>query len=95
MERLRSEEQQQKEYEEAAQTARERQTDGGASPHQPRKRAKGKTRKVRDPVTGKDMEVEDQDEHSMDTVKDPKVIWSASCDTKKELLLRYLLVGRP
>ncbi|KAH1644369.1 hypothetical protein KXX16_001963 [Aspergillus fumigatus] len=74
MERLRSEEQQQKEYEEAAQTARERQTDGGASPHQPRKRAKGKTRKVRDPVTGKDMEVEDQDEHSMDTVKDPKLV---------------------
>jgi hypothetical protein len=81
MERLNREEKEQKEYEEA-QTARERQTEGGASPHQPRKKTKGKTRRVRDPVTGKDMEVEDMDEHSMDTIKDPKVTRSTSCDAK-------------
>ena len=44
-----------------------------AVPHRPRKVPKGKTRMVTDPTTGREIEVEDQDEDSMDTVKDPMV----------------------
>lgn len=41
--------------------------------HQPRKAPKGKTRMVTDPTTGRDIEVEDQDEESMEPVKNPTV----------------------
>ncbi|OJJ49059.1 hypothetical protein ASPZODRAFT_1387135 [Penicilliopsis zonata CBS 506.65] len=45
--------------------------DGDVVEHEPRKVSKRKTRTVTDPTTGKDIEVEDQDESSMDTVKKP------------------------
>jgi hypothetical protein len=44
-----------------------------AFPHKPRKAAKGRTRLVTDPTTGKDIEVEDLEPDSMDVVKDPTV----------------------
>ena len=47
---------------------------GDVVPHRPRKVPKGKTRMVTDPTTGREIEVEDQDEDSMDTVKDPMVL---------------------
>lgn len=49
------------------------QKDGTAVPHRPRQVSKGKTRVVTDPTTGKDIEVEDQDEESMEAVKEPQV----------------------
>ncbi|EAW10548.1 C2 domain protein [Aspergillus clavatus NRRL 1] len=73
MERLDQEKQQQAAYEKAM-TARERQAQGGPVAHQPRKKPKGKTRVVTDPITGRDMEVEDQDGQSMEAVKDPKLV---------------------
>lgn len=45
-----------------------------ATAHKPRQIPKGKTRMVTDPITGRDIEVEDQDEDSMETVKNPTVI---------------------
>ena len=45
-----------------------------ATAHKPRQVPKGKTRMVTDPTTGRDIEVEDQDEDSMETVKNPTVI---------------------
>ena len=45
-----------------------------ATAHKPRQTPKGKTRMVTDPTTGRDIEVEDQDEDSMETVKNPTVI---------------------
>ena len=45
-----------------------------ATAHKPRQIPKGKTRMVTDPTTGRDIEVEDQDEDSMETVKNPTVI---------------------
>lgn len=47
--------------------------DEEAGAHQPRKVPKGKTRMVTDPTTGRDIEVEDQDEESMEPVKNPTV----------------------
>ncbi|KAF9883064.1 hypothetical protein FE257_004143 [Aspergillus nanangensis] len=44
-----------------------------ALPHRPRK-TNGKTRMVTDPTTGRDIEVEDADEDSMNPVKDPKLV---------------------
>lgn len=45
-----------------------------APAHKPRKVPKGKTRMVTDPTTGKEIEVEDQDEESMEPVKNPTVL---------------------
>ena len=47
-----------------------------ASAHKPRQVPKGKTRMVTDPTTGRDIEVEDQDEDSMETVKNQTVVHS-------------------
>lgn len=41
--------------------------------HKNREIPKGKTRMVTDPITGRDIEVEDQDEDSMEPVKNPTV----------------------
>lgn len=51
--------------------------DGEAIAHRKRQVSKRKTRVVTDPTTGKDIEVEDQDEESMQAVKDPTVCFSA------------------
>lgn len=48
--------------------------DEETSAHKPRKVPKGKTRMVTDPTTGREIEVEDQDEESMETVKSPTVL---------------------
>ena len=48
--------------------------DEETSAHKPRKVPKGKTRMVTDPTTGRQIEVEDQDEESMETVKSPTVL---------------------
>lgn len=50
-----------------------KQKDGTAVPHRQREVSKRKTRVVTDPTTGKDIEVEDQDEESMEAVKEPAV----------------------
>lgn len=47
-----------------------------ATAHKPRQVPKGKTRMVTDPTTGRDIEVEDQDEDSMETVKNQTVVHS-------------------
>lgn len=47
--------------------------DDEASAHKPRTVPKGKTRMVTDPTTERDIEVEDQDEESMEPVKNPTV----------------------
>ena len=47
-----------------------------ATAHKPRQIPKGKTRMVTDPTTGRDIEVEDQDEDSMETVKNQTVVHS-------------------
>ena len=47
--------------------------DGDVMTHEARKVSKEKMRMVTDPTTGKDIGVEDQDEKSMEAVKDPKV----------------------
>lgn len=49
------------------------QKDGDVVAHKPREVSKAKMRTVTDPTTGKDIGVEDQDEMSMDTVKNPMV----------------------
>ena len=41
--------------------------------HKPREISQAKIRNVTDPTTGKEIGVEDQDEESMETVKNPKV----------------------
>lgn len=41
--------------------------------HQPREVSKANVRTVTDPTTGRDIGVEDQNEKSMEAVKDPKV----------------------
>lgn len=46
---------------------------GEAVSHQPREVSQAKVRTVTDPTTGRDIGVEDQDESSMEAVKDPKV----------------------
>lgn len=53
------------------------QKDGTAVPHRQREVSKRKTRVVTDPTTGKDIEVEDQDEESMEAIKDPSVCFTA------------------
>ncbi|KAA8648731.1 hypothetical protein EYZ11_004240 [Aspergillus tanneri] len=47
---------------------------GETVPHRPRKVGKGRTRVVTDPTTGRDIEVEDLDEDSMEPVKNPKLV---------------------
>lgn len=47
--------------------------DGEVVAHQPREISHAKVRTVTDPTTGREIGVEDQDEKSMDAVKDPKV----------------------
>ncbi|KAK1138827.1 hypothetical protein N8T08_001744 [Aspergillus melleus] len=47
---------------------------GDVAPHRPRKVPKGKTRMVTDPTTGREIEVEDLDEDSMDAVKNPMLV---------------------
>ncbi|KAJ5815138.1 hypothetical protein N7474_006915 [Penicillium riverlandense] len=48
--------------------------DGGeVMEHQPRKAPKGETHTVTDPITGKDIGVQDLDETAMESVKDPKL----------------------
>lgn len=49
------------------------QQDGDAVAHKPREVSEAKMRTVTDPTTGKDIGVEDQDETSMDAVKNPMV----------------------
>lgn len=49
------------------------QKDGDAVAHKPREVSEAKMRTVTDPTTGKDIGVEDLDETSMDTVKNPMV----------------------
>ncbi|KKK20066.1 hypothetical protein ARAM_003607 [Aspergillus rambellii] len=55
-------------------SAREEKEDKGAVPHRPRKVAKGKTRQVTDPTTGREIEVEDLDKDAMEPVLDPKLV---------------------
>jgi hypothetical protein len=50
---------------------------GDVMTHKPREVSQAKMRTVTDPTTGKDIGVEDQDEDSMDTVKNPRVCASA------------------
>lgn len=47
--------------------------------HQAREVSKAKMHTVTDPTTGKDIGVEDQDETSMDAVRDPKVRTFSTC----------------
>jgi glycerol dehydrogenase-like iron-containing ADH family enzyme len=47
--------------------------DGDAVAHQPREVSQAKIRTVTDPTTGKEIGVEDQDETSMEAVKNPMV----------------------
>jgi hypothetical protein len=57
------------------------QKDGDVVAHKPREVSEAKMRTVTDPTTGKDIGVEDQDETSMDAVKNPMVcgmIWNIS-----------------
>lgn len=49
------------------------QRDGDVVAHKPREVSEAKMRTVTDPTTGKDIGVEDQDETSMDSVKNPMV----------------------
>lgn len=49
------------------------QKDGDVVAHKPREVSEAKMRTVTDPTTGKDIGVEDQDEASMETVKNPMV----------------------
>lgn len=51
---------------------------GDVMTHQPRRVSKEKMRTVTDPTTGKEIGVEDQDESSMETVRNPKVRISIS-----------------
>ena len=55
------------------------QRDGDVMPHRERQIAKHKTRKVTDPITGRDIEVEDQGEQSMEAVKSPSVCCCSLC----------------
>lgn len=67
--------------------------DEEAPAHKPRKVPKGKTRMVTDPTTGKHIEVEDQDEESMETVKHPTVLsFLALVGNREERDLLMLLV---
>ena len=70
-------------------------TAGEAGPHQPRKRPKGKTRMVTDPTTGRDIEVEDQDEESMEVVKNPKVLMVLPSMMDDVQLLILTVAGSP
>lgn len=49
------------------------QKDGDVVAHKPREVSEARMRTVTDPTTGKDIGVEDQDETSMDAVKNPMV----------------------
>ena len=60
-------------YEEEDKAGHYEHKDGTTVPHRKREVSKRKTRVVTDPTTGKDIEVEDQDEESMEAVKDPQV----------------------
>lgn len=51
----------------------ETQNNGEIMKHKPREVSKAKIRTVTDPTTGKDIGVEDQDETSMEAVKNPTV----------------------
>lgn len=52
------------------------------SPHQPRGVSRANIRTVTDPTTGKDIDVEDQDETSKDDAKNPKVHLVFTFNTK-------------
>lgn len=52
------------------------QKDGTTVPHRQREVSKRKTRVVTDPTTGREIEVEDQDEESMDAIRDPSVFFT-------------------
>ncbi|RAH71540.1 C2 domain protein [Aspergillus aculeatinus CBS 121060] len=74
MDRLEHDKQERKAHEETlAARKREREAQNQEMPHKPRETT-GKTRMVTDPTTGKEIEVEDLDEDSMDAVKDPKLV---------------------
>jgi len=57
--------------EKSGETSKEQ--DGDAVAHKAREVSKAKMRTVTDPTTGKDIGVEDQDETSMESVKNPMV----------------------
>lgn len=83
MQHLETEKEERKAHEEEInakeqQTRREKESRGEkledeATAHKNRTTPKGKTRMVTDPTTGKDIEVEDLDEESMEVVKNPTV----------------------
>jgi hypothetical protein len=64
-------------------------TDGDVVAHKAREVSQAKVRTVTDPTTGKDIGVEDQDETSMDTVKNPMV-----CRETMSYFMYYLLIDQ-
>lgn len=88
MQHLETEKEERKAHEEEInakeqQTRREKESRGEkledeATAHKNRTIPKGKTRMVTDPTTGKDIEVEDLDEESMEVVKNPTVCFHSS-----------------
>ncbi|KAL4882080.1 hypothetical protein BJY04DRAFT_53207 [Aspergillus karnatakaensis] len=75
IERLQADQKEREEHEKVMASKRqERENAEGATPHRPRKVGQGRTREVTDPITGRDIEVEDLDENAMEPVKDPKLV---------------------
>lgn len=58
------------------------QDDGDVVAHKAREVSQAKMRTVTDPTTGKDIGVEDQDETSMEAVKNPMVCDTMICSTR-------------
>lgn len=74
-----------KEKERRGEDPNETDSTGEVSKHKPREVSQAKIRTVTDPTTGKDIGVEDQDEESMETVKNPMVRISGIADTNTSL----------
>jgi sRNA-binding protein len=74
-----------KEKERRGEDPNETDNTGDVNEHKPREVSQAKIRTVTDPTTGKDIGVEDQDEDSMETVKNPTVRIFGLADTNTSL----------